>query len=117
VGWISALLVDPDRRRNGVARLLLKAASQAARSAGCWELVLQAPTGSSDLRVFCLAKGFVESGETFSRCFAQALAGVILRTAVQPASSAKTVSSTASNDGTLPKIIAAIAPHQVVSCP
>jgi len=30
VGRISALLVYPDRRRNGVARLLLKAASQAA---------------------------------------------------------------------------------------
>ena len=67
VGWISALLVDPDRRRNGVARLLLKAASQAARSAGCGELVLHAPIGSSDLRTFCLATGFVESGKVFSR--------------------------------------------------
>jgi GNAT superfamily N-acetyltransferase len=46
VGWISTLLVEPDRRRNGVARLLLKAASQAARSAGCSELVLHAPITS-----------------------------------------------------------------------
>ncbi|WP_426011312.1 GNAT family N-acetyltransferase [Caulobacter sp. DWR2-3-1b2] len=67
VGWISALLVDPDRRRNGVARLLLKAVSQAARSAGCGELVLHAPTEPGDLHTFCLATGFVESGEIFTR--------------------------------------------------
>ena len=67
VGWISTLLVDPDRRRNGVARLLLKAASQAARSAGCGELVLNPPVGTGDLGTFCLATGFVESGEVFSR--------------------------------------------------
>ncbi|WP_426043980.1 GNAT family N-acetyltransferase [Caulobacter sp. DWR3-1-2] len=67
VGWISALLVDPDRRRNGVARLLLKAVSQAARSAGCGELVLHAPTEHGDLHTFCLATGFVESGEIFTR--------------------------------------------------
>jgi aminoglycoside 6'-N-acetyltransferase I len=67
VGWISTLLVDPDRRRNGVARLLLKAASQAARSAGCGELVLHPPVGPGDLRPFCLATGFVDSGEVFTR--------------------------------------------------
>ncbi|WP_426000141.1 GNAT family N-acetyltransferase [Caulobacter sp. DWR1-3-2b1] len=67
VGWISALLVDPDRRRNGVARLLIKAASQAARSAGCGELVLRAPIEPGDLRTFCLATGFAESGEVFTR--------------------------------------------------
>lgn len=67
VGWISTLLVDPDRRRNGVARLLLKAASQAARSAGCGELALHPPIGPGDLRAFCLATGFVENGEVFSR--------------------------------------------------
>jgi len=65
VGWISALLVAPERRRNGVGRLLLKAASQAARSAGCGELALTSPCG--DLRRFCLATGFVESGEGFTR--------------------------------------------------
>ena len=67
VGWISALLVDPDRRRNGVARLLLKAASQAARSAGCGELVLHSPIAQGDLRTFCLATGFMETGEIFKR--------------------------------------------------
>jgi aminoglycoside 6'-N-acetyltransferase I len=67
VGWISALLVDPERRRNGVARLLLKAASQAARSAGCGELVLTSAAEPGDLRAFCLATGFVEAGALFTR--------------------------------------------------
>ena len=67
VGWISSLLVDPARRRNGVARLLLKAASQAARSAGCGDLELHAPIQSTDLRQFCLATGFVEGGQAFRR--------------------------------------------------
>ena len=67
VGWISALLVDPERRRNGIARLLLKAASQAARSAGCGELVLNAPIEPDALRAFCLATGFVDTGEAFTR--------------------------------------------------
>ena len=67
VGWISALLVDPERRRNGVARVLLKAAAQAARSAGCGGLVLHPPIGLGDLRAFCLATGFVESGEVLTR--------------------------------------------------
>jgi GNAT superfamily N-acetyltransferase len=67
VGWISALLVDPERRRNGVARLLLKAASQAARAAGCGELSIQAPDQPEDLRTFCLATGFVEAGAVFTR--------------------------------------------------
>ncbi|AYV47519.1 GNAT family N-acetyltransferase [Caulobacter flavus] len=67
VGWISTLLVDPERRRNGVARVLLKAASQAARLAGCGDLVLHAPIAPGDLRAFCLATGFVESGELLTR--------------------------------------------------
>jgi GNAT superfamily N-acetyltransferase len=67
VGWVSALLVDPARRRNGVARVLLKAASQAARSAGCGELVLSATAEAGGLRAFCLATGFVEAGEVLRR--------------------------------------------------
>ena len=67
VGWVSALLVDPARRRNGVARVLLKAAAQAARSAGCGELMLNSTGEAGDLRAFCLATGFVEAGEVFRR--------------------------------------------------
>jgi GNAT superfamily N-acetyltransferase len=66
-GWISALLVDPARRRNGIARLLLKAASQAARTAGCGELVLSLAGESGDLRAFALATGFVGAGECLTR--------------------------------------------------
>ena len=67
VGSISTLFVDPERRRNGIARLLLKASSQAARSAGCGDLVLEASADADDLRAFGLATGFVQSGQTFSR--------------------------------------------------
>lgn len=67
VGWISALYVDPARRRNGVARVLLKAASQTARSAGCGELLLTSAPGQDDLRGFCLSTGFVGVGESFTR--------------------------------------------------
>ncbi|WP_184719246.1 GNAT family N-acetyltransferase [Caulobacter sp.] len=67
VGSISTLFVDPERRRNGIARLLLKAASQAARSAGCGDLVLDTPPSADDLRAFGLATGFIQSGETFAR--------------------------------------------------
>ena len=67
VGWVSALLVDPARRRNGIGRVLLKAASQAARSAGCGELVLSSAAEAGELRAFCLATGFVEAGGVFSR--------------------------------------------------
>jgi GNAT superfamily N-acetyltransferase len=67
VGWISTLLVDPERRRNGVARVLLKAASQAARAAGCGDLMFHSPTGQQDLRAFCLATGFAENGEALTR--------------------------------------------------
>ena len=66
-GWISALLVDPDRRRNGVARLLLKAASQAARSAGCDKVSLHASDTVGDLRAFGLGAGFVETGQILAR--------------------------------------------------
>lgn len=67
VGWISVLLVDPTRRRSGIARLLLKAASQAARSAGCGELVLDFAGEADGLRAFGLATGFAEAGAILRR--------------------------------------------------
>ena len=66
-GWISAMVVDPARRRNGIGRLLLKTASQSARAAGCGDLVLTTTGEGGGLRAFCLATGFVEAGETFTR--------------------------------------------------
>jgi GNAT superfamily N-acetyltransferase len=67
VASISALVVDPMRRRNGIGRLLLKTASQSARSAGCGDLVLNAAGDAGDLREFCLASGFLDAGRSFTR--------------------------------------------------
>ena len=64
---VTLLLVGPDERRRGVARLLLKAGAQAARTAGCGLLQLQAPAGHPDLEAFCRATGFAEAGASFER--------------------------------------------------
>ena len=63
---ITTLLVGPEERRRGVGRLLLKAAAQAARVAGCGHLemlVLQEPS----LHAFCHATGFSQAGTRFVR--------------------------------------------------
>jgi len=67
VAEVTALAVDPEQRRKGIARLLLKAAARAARSAGCGELRLLAPEGAEGLAEFCAATGFDRLGETFTR--------------------------------------------------
>lgn len=67
VSTITAFVVDPDQRRRGVGRLLLKAASQAARSAGCGDLRLSASAGNDGLLAFCLATGFADDGSMFAR--------------------------------------------------
>jgi aminoglycoside 6'-N-acetyltransferase I len=64
---ITTLLVGPDERRRGIGRLLLKAAAQAARVAGCGELELTATPDERTLRDFCLATGFIARGAWFSR--------------------------------------------------
>lgn len=67
VAQITTLLVGPDERRRGVGRLLLKAAAQAARLAGCGTLQLLADPAQPDLRAFCEATGFTEGGVGFAR--------------------------------------------------
>jgi len=64
---ITALLVGPGERRRGIGRLLVKAAAQAARVAGCGALELSAARDEESLREFCRATGFTESGSCFAR--------------------------------------------------
>ena len=47
--------------------MLLKAASQAARAAGCNDLELAAASDGHALAAFCLATGFAEAGPRFVR--------------------------------------------------
>ena len=67
VAEATVLVVDPEQRRKGVARRLLKAGARAARVAGCGELRLHAPEPSHALGLFCLATGFERIGESFAR--------------------------------------------------
>ena len=67
VAEVTLLLVDPERRRSGVARLLLKAGSQAARSAGCGELVLRSGGDFRTLPGFARSTGFSRAGDRFVR--------------------------------------------------
>ena len=64
---ITTLLVGPDNRRRGIGRLLIKAAAQAARSAGCDALEVVASPGDHELHRFCEATGFDPSGACFIR--------------------------------------------------
>ncbi len=67
VAQITTLLVGPDERRRGIARLLLKAASQAARVAGCGTLRLSVTPDQDGLAAFCRATGFAQADAGFVR--------------------------------------------------
>lgn len=64
---ITTLLVGADERRRGIGRLLVKAAAQAARVAGCGRLEILAAPEEQDARRFCEATGFAEAGQCFVR--------------------------------------------------
>ena len=67
VAQIDLLLVGEEDRRRGVGRLLLKAAAQAARSAGCGALEMIVGADQPSLQGFCQASGFAEAGAAFVR--------------------------------------------------
>ncbi len=67
VARIDALLVDPEERRKGIGRLLVKAAAQAARVTGCGLLCLEVAANRPGLAEFCAATGFAPGGATFER--------------------------------------------------
>jgi aminoglycoside 6'-N-acetyltransferase I len=64
---ITTLLVGPEQRRRGIGRLLIKAAAQAARTAGCGALEILAAPEQPGLRQFCHATGFTEIAGCFAR--------------------------------------------------
>ena len=67
VARITALVVDAEERRRGIGRLLLKAAAQAARAAGCDVIELTALPEQVALEAFCRDTGFAPRGQVFSR--------------------------------------------------
>jgi aminoglycoside 6'-N-acetyltransferase I len=67
VAQVTLLLVGQDSRRRGIGRLLVKAAAQAARSAGCGALEMALAEDGEAMRGFCAATGFVEGGARFTR--------------------------------------------------
>jgi GNAT superfamily N-acetyltransferase len=67
VAQITHLLVGADDRRQGIGRLLIKAAAQAARVAGCGKLEIVTASDAVSLREFCRATGFDETGPRFVR--------------------------------------------------
>ena len=64
---VTTLLVGPGERRRGIGRLLVEAAAQAARSAGCGVLELSAAPAGPGPDAFRRALGFVEAGPRFAR--------------------------------------------------
>jgi aminoglycoside 6'-N-acetyltransferase I len=64
---ITTLLVASSERRRGIGRLLVKAAAQSARVAGCGVLELLAAPEEPGLLEFCSASGFIEFGRRFVR--------------------------------------------------
>ncbi|MGG5889802.1 N-acetyltransferase family protein [Falsiroseomonas sp. HC035] len=64
---ITTLLVNAEERRQGIARILVKTAAQAARVAGCGDLEILARPDAASLDAFCRATGFAEAGRMFVR--------------------------------------------------
>jgi len=64
---ITLLLVGQDTRRVGVGRLLIKAAAQTARMAGCGQMEIVTQPDAPSLHSFCRATGFAEAGPRFIR--------------------------------------------------
>jgi len=67
VAQVTTLLVATEERRRGIGRMLVKAAAQAARAAGCNDMELTAAPDAPGLAAFCAATGFEAAGTRFTR--------------------------------------------------
>ncbi len=59
-GWINYLAVDPDSRRQGLARQMMAAVEERLRDLGCAKINLQIRRDSSDAIAFYRRIGFAE---------------------------------------------------------
>ena len=64
VGFLEGIYVDDDYRRSGVARALLCACEEWARSTGCSEFASDCEIDNSDSLAWHLKTGFEEMGRT-----------------------------------------------------
>ena len=71
VGYLEGWYVDPEHRRLGIGRALVRAAEDWARSQGCSELASDAAVDNETSRLAHLASGFDEVG--LIRCFRKTL--------------------------------------------
>jgi GNAT superfamily N-acetyltransferase len=67
LGYITALVTDPAKRRGGVGKRLLEAAEEWARAAGCYRLVLTSAEHRTDAHGFYPACGFPFTGRRFGK--------------------------------------------------
>lgn len=67
IAQITTLLVAAEDRRRGIGRMLIKAAAQAARSAGCGDMEILVTTDQPSLLAFCGATGFEAAGSRLVR--------------------------------------------------
>lgn len=67
VAQVTTLLVGAEERRRGIGRMLVKAAAQAARTAGCGDLEILTTAEAPELQAFCRATGFAAAGRTYVR--------------------------------------------------
>ena len=71
VGFLEGIYVDSEHRRSGVARALLAACEDWARSVGCSEFASDCELDNEMSLAFHLATGFVEAGRII--CFTSKL--------------------------------------------
>ena len=71
VARITTMVVDDRERRRGIGRMLMKAAAQAARAAGCDVLELTTALHRAEAQAFYQSIGFTLTAQRFSRSLAQ----------------------------------------------